>query len=951
MTVRVLPAALASLFVALVLAACATVAPQHVAAPQPIASPNDPLAYRYLVLDNSLPVLLVSDPDTQKAAASLDVLVGSADDPRGRGGMAHFLEHMLFLGTEKYPDAAEYTRYLSEHGGSYNAFTSTEHTNYFFDVREDALDGALDRFAQFFIGPQFDETYVEREMNAVEAEYRMRINSDAWRGLSVLQAVMNPAHPYSEFRVGSLETLADQPGSPIRDALIDMYRTYYVASNMRLAVYGKESLDELEALVRPMFAAVAEGTVARDVIAEPLFDEARLPLWVEMVPEGTARELRVSFPLPDYRPYYDVKPLQYLGNLIGHEGEGSLLSLLKAEGLAESLGAGTALEARGASLFSVGITLTERGVAERERVVQLLFAYLDMIRERGPQDWLFDEQRRLGDMNFRFREKGQPQSYVLAIANDLHYYPPEDVLRGNFLMERYDASLLTQALDGLRPERAVVQFIDASATTDARTPYYDVPYSAQTVVPERLAAWQAVAPEPQLVLPAPNEFIASDFTLYPVAAAPAAGPQRQVGPLLDQWVGRDPDFRIPRGALYVNFRSDRAGSTAREAAATQLYVSLLSDAVNEFAYPASLARLDFSLYRHAGGVSLRVSGYNEKQLVLLERIVETLAAPAFSPARFADIKADYERALSNRKTRPATTQVFSRLQELLIHGNWSDDAILEAIGPLTLADIEAHAAVFWQSVDTEVMLYGNYTDDTPAAVAAVVERLLPPQRTQPSPQRVVQLPAGQRWLYPVAVEHDDSVVIWYVQGMDNTLADRAALGLTSQIIRSDFFESLRTEQQLGYSVGSSNLSPFDVPGLVLYVQSPNADAVRVDAAIRAFVQDVTANVTPEQFGRFQTALQQQILEPPKNLFERAEQYWQAIAKRDLDFSQREQLAAAVGALDLPAWQAYFTEAVLTAPREIRAVSVGSSGVLPGSADTVIDHPLQLRESLPFYSIP
>jgi insulysin len=203
----------------------------------------------------------------------------------------------------------------------------------------------------------------------------------------------------------------------------------------------------------------------------------------------------------------------------------------------------------------------------------------------------------------------------------------------------------------------------------------------------------------------------------------------------------------------------------------------------------------------------------------------------------------------------------------------------------------------------------------------------------------------------VAVEHPDSVVLWYVQGRDQGVDDRAALALSAQIIRSDFFESLRTEQQLGYSVGSTTLSPFDVPGLVMYVQSPNADAVRVDAAIREFVQQVTANVTPEQFARFQTALRQEILEPPKNLFERAEQYWQAIAKRDWDFSERERLAAAVAALDLVAWQAYFTDAVIAAPREVRAVAVGASGSLPGAADTVIDRPLQLRETLPVYSVP
>jgi insulysin len=177
----------------------------------PVQSPNDRFAYRLVELDNGLRALLISNPESPKAAASLDVYVGSGDNPEGRGGLAHFLEHMLFLGTEKYPDPAEYERFITEHGGSRNAYTSFEHTNYFFDVDAPHLTGALDRFAQFFIAPNFDARYVERERNAVQAEYQMGLKSDPRRGLDVLQASMNPEHPFSQFAVGSLESLADRP--------------------------------------------------------------------------------------------------------------------------------------------------------------------------------------------------------------------------------------------------------------------------------------------------------------------------------------------------------------------------------------------------------------------------------------------------------------------------------------------------------------------------------------------------------------------------------------------------------------------------------------------------------------------------------------------------------------------------------------------------------------------
>ena len=88
-----------------------------------VKSPNDDREYRYITLDNKLRVLLVADPETDKSAAALVALRGSFDEPEARPGLAHFLEHMLFIGTEKYPKLDGYQNFLARHGGSSNAYT------------------------------------------------------------------------------------------------------------------------------------------------------------------------------------------------------------------------------------------------------------------------------------------------------------------------------------------------------------------------------------------------------------------------------------------------------------------------------------------------------------------------------------------------------------------------------------------------------------------------------------------------------------------------------------------------------------------------------------------------------------------------------------------------------------------------------------------------------------
>ncbi|MEE8196556.1 MAG: insulinase family protein, partial [Acidiferrobacterales bacterium] len=88
-----------------------------------VKSPNDRREYASFELPNKLKVLVVSDATTDKAAAALDVFAGTSSDPEDRQGLAHFLEHMLFLGTKKYPKPGEYQDYISTHGGRHNAYT------------------------------------------------------------------------------------------------------------------------------------------------------------------------------------------------------------------------------------------------------------------------------------------------------------------------------------------------------------------------------------------------------------------------------------------------------------------------------------------------------------------------------------------------------------------------------------------------------------------------------------------------------------------------------------------------------------------------------------------------------------------------------------------------------------------------------------------------------------
>ena len=144
-------------------------------------SPHDDREYKYLTLDNNLRVTLISDENTQKAAAAMDVFVGCLSDPEDIPGLAHLLEHMLFMGSEKFPRENALEDLLSKHGGSSNAFTSLDETVFFFDIEPKSLSDALKVWSQLFVSPLLKADALQREVHAVDAEHTKNIENDGWR--------------------------------------------------------------------------------------------------------------------------------------------------------------------------------------------------------------------------------------------------------------------------------------------------------------------------------------------------------------------------------------------------------------------------------------------------------------------------------------------------------------------------------------------------------------------------------------------------------------------------------------------------------------------------------------------------------------------------------------------------------------------------------------------------
>jgi len=361
--------------------------------------------------------------------------------------------------------------------------------------------------------------------------------------------------------------------------------------------------------------------------------------------------------------------------------------------------------------------------------------------------------------------------------------------------------------------------------------------------------------------------------------------------------------------------------------------------------------LNFNFYKHAQGISLRVSGYDEKQDLLLDRILEAIKAPEFEEQRFNNIRKDMIRSLQNSVAKRPSSQVIDDLREALLYGEWGEAALIEALEQIGLPELQAYASVFWQDAQAEVMIYGNYD---PAIVQEVSGKVAVLLRDEPAPVipdlKVLKLAGGESIQLRSDVPHDDAVVAWYLQGAGDSWADKGATALSAQIMKSGFFQQLRTEQQLGYIVSAFSWPRREIPGLVMLVQSPSADAPMVATAIDEFMRAVESDLDKDQFERHKAALRSDILRPDKNIWERSEFYWQSIARHQENFDSRELLADAVEELTLETWLAYYRRVFVEDRHSLQAVAPGKWDKLPQGIYQGYDVPAAIKRGHEAYIV-
>ncbi|QHG62957.1 pyrroloquinoline quinone biosynthesis protein PqqF [Pseudomonas putida] len=268
---------------------------------------------RHLTLANGLQLTLRHAPRLKRSAAALRVHAGSHDAPTAWPGLAHFLEHLFFLGTARFPLEDGLMRYVQALGGQVNASTRERTTDFFFELPPAALAGGLERLCQMLAEPDLSIERQSREREVIHAEFiAWSRNPQAQQQFALLQSVAGD-HPLVGFHAGNRYSLVLH-NIAFQQALTGFHQRFYQGGQITLSLCGPQPLDELEQLGKQYAGVFETGGLVPQALPPALAANKPLLFAHEGLPAGAEQALELLLTnLGDNRPGTWLNALEQRG--------------------------------------------------------------------------------------------------------------------------------------------------------------------------------------------------------------------------------------------------------------------------------------------------------------------------------------------------------------------------------------------------------------------------------------------------------------------------------------------------------------------------------------------------------------------------------------------------------------------------------------------------------------
>ncbi|HBV4842058.1 TPA: pitrilysin [Klebsiella aerogenes] len=859
-------------------------------------SEKDPRHYQAIRLQNGMVVLLVSDPQAVKSLSALVVPVGSLQDPADHQGLAHYLEHMTLMGSQKYPQPDSLAEFLKMHGGSHNASTAPYRTAFYLEVENDALNGAVDRLADAIAAPLLDKKYAERERNAVNAELTMARTRDGMRMAQVSAETINPAHPASQFSGGNLDTLSDKPGSPVLDALHAFRDRWYSANLMKAVIYSNKPLPELASIAAATYGRVPNHDISKPEITVPVVTDAQKGIVIHYVPAMPRKVLRVEFRIDNNSAQFRSKTDELVTYMIGNRSPGTLSDWLQKQGLAEGIRADSDPAVNGNSgVLAISATLTDKGLAHRDEVTAAIFCYLNLLRTQGIDKRYFDELAHVLELDFRYPSINRDMDYVEWLADTMIRVPVEHVLDVVNIADRYDAQAIKDRLAMMTPQNARIWYISPNEPHNKTTYFVNAPYQVDKISARTFTDWQQKSAAIKLQLPTLNPYIPDDFTLiksdkaYPHPELIVDEPTLRVVYAPSQYFASE-----PKADVSLVLRNPQAMDSARRQVMFALNDYLAGIALDQLSNQAAVGGISFSTGAN-NGLMVNANGYTQRLPQLFTALLDGYFSYTPTEEQLEQAKSWYAQMMDSADKGKAYDQAIMPIQMLSQVPYFERKTRRDLLPSITLKEVINYRDNLKARGRPELLVIGNMSARQSTDLARQIQKQLGADGNEWCRNKDVLIDSKQLAMFEKAGSSTDSALaaVFAPPNVDE-YSSMAASSLLGQIIQPWFYNQLRTEEQLGYAVFAFSMNVGRQWGMGFLLQSSDKQPAFLWQRFQAFFPTAEAKLRamkPEEFAQIQQAAISQMLQAPQTLSEEASKLSKDFDRGNMRFDSRDKVVA------------------------------------------------------------
>ncbi|MDT4322246.1 pitrilysin [Klebsiella aerogenes] len=859
-------------------------------------SEKDPRHYQAIRLQNGMVVLLVSDPQAVKSLSALVVPVGSLQDPADHQGLAHYLEHMTLMGSQKYPQPDSLAEFLKMHGGSHNASTAPYRTAFYLEVENDALNGAVDRLADAIAAPLLDKKYAERERNAVNAELTMARTRDGMRMAQVSAETINPAHPASQFSGGNLDTLSDKPGSPVLDALHAFRDRWYSANLMKAVIYSNKPLPELASIAAATYGRVPNHDISKPEITVPVVTDAQKGIVIHYVPAMPRKVLRVEFRIDNNSAQFRSKTDELVTYMIGNRSPGTLSDWLQKQGLAEGIRADSDPAVNGNSgVLAISATLTDKGLAHRDEVTAAIFSYLNLLRTQGIDKRYFDELAQVLELDFRYPSINRDMDYVEWLADTMIRVPVEHVLDVVNIADRYDAQAIKDRLAMMTPQNARIWYISPNEPHNKTAYFVNAPYQVDKISARTFTDWQQKSAAIKLQLPTLNPYIPDDFTLiksdkaYPHPELIVDEPTLRVVYAPSQYFASE-----PKADVSLVLRNPQAMDSARRQVMFALNDYLAGIALDQLSNQAAVGGISFSTGAN-NGLMVNANGYTQRLPQLFTALLDGYFSYTPTEEQLEQAKSWYAQMMDSADKGKAYDQAIMPIQMLSQVPYFERKTRRDLLPSITLKEVINYRDNLKARGRPELLVIGNMSARQSTDLARQIQKQLGADGNEWCRNKDVLIDSKQLAMFEKAGSSTDSALaaVFAPPNVDE-YSSMAASSLLGQIIQPWFYNQLRTEEQLGYAVFAFSMNVGRQWGMGFLLQSSDKQPAFLWQRFQAFFPTAEAKLRamkPEEFAQIQQAAISQMLQAPQTLSEEASKLSKDFDRGNMRFDSRDKVVA------------------------------------------------------------